>query len=55
MDKLQEEARNALLQNIKTVGGATKHPGLLLMLAEAWAWLHSPDQPHGGGSAAKPS
>ncbi len=24
----------------------------ILKLAEAWAWVHSPGQPHGGFSAA---
>jgi hypothetical protein len=55
MDKLQAEARNALLQNIKTVGGTTKHPGLLLKLAEAYAWVTSPDQPHGGSGTVEVS
>jgi hypothetical protein len=24
----------------------------ILKLAEAWAWIHSPDQPHGGFNAS---
>jgi len=24
----------------------------ILKLAEAWAWIRSPDQPHGGSSAS---
>jgi hypothetical protein len=44
----QDEILNAisdrLLQSFEQ--GATSDT--ILKLAEAWAWIHSPDQPHGG-------
>lgn len=45
------ETRLALFEAIKErAAGATS--AQLVNLAEAWAWLTSPAQPHGGVSAA---
>jgi hypothetical protein len=50
MDELQEEVRNVLLERIKEAAEQTHGPGALRNLAEAWAWVTSPNQPHGGTS-----
>lgn len=46
------DARDALLESIKTAA-ATSNAADLRRLAEAWAWLISPAESHGGGSAAQ--
>ena len=46
------EARVALFETIKArAEGATS--AQLVNLAEAWAWLTSPAQPHGGSTGPK--
>lgn len=44
----QEEVLTAISDRIlaSIEQGATSDT--VLKLAEAWAWIHSPDQPHGG-------
>jgi hypothetical protein len=44
----RQQAQDAILDEIN------KNPGnslVVLRLAEAWAWLREPSQPHGGGPA----
>lgn len=56
-DQLAEEARMAILREIKTTGregGLVWPPPQLLQLTEAYAWLLRADQPH-GSSAAPPA
>lgn len=49
---LGNDAKRALLESIKEY---STQPGVsareLLQLAEAWAWLQSAGQPHGGWSS----
>ncbi len=52
LNKAGFEARVALFEAIKQrAEGATS--AQLVNLAEAWAWLTSPAQPHGGSTAPK--
>jgi hypothetical protein len=41
-------AHQAVLDAIEKMAPAVKRPESLLQLAEALAWLRSPEQPHGG-------
>ncbi len=43
-----EEARDALLAGILTQAQVAPNATTLLRLAEAYAWLMEPGQPHGG-------
>ena len=49
--ELREQAKEALLEKIAELTKGGMNPALLLHLAEAWAWLEDPSQPHGGGGA----
>ena len=52
LNRVGFEARVALFEAIKLrAEGATS--AQLVNLAEAWAWLTSPAQPHGGSAAPK--
>lgn len=52
LNKAGFEARVALFEAIRLrAEGATS--AQLVNLAEAWAWLTSPAQPHGGSAAPK--
>jgi len=45
-----DEVAQALLDRIEAlVGNPNSSPSVILKLAESWAWLNSPSQPHGGG------
>jgi hypothetical protein len=46
------DVRDTLLESIKQAAQTRSAPDLL-RLAEAWAWLVEPHQPHGGGGEAK--
>lgn len=50
MSDLRDEAKQVLLEGIKEAG-ADATASDLLRLAEAWAWLISPNNSHGGGNA----
>jgi hypothetical protein len=43
-----EEARDALIAAIATQAAAAPNATTLLRLAEAYAWVMAPAQPHGG-------
>ena len=43
----EEDARDALLKAITTHASSTINPLIVLRLAEAYAWLMDPSQPHG--------
>jgi hypothetical protein len=43
-DEILSAVSDRILQGFEQ--GATSDT--ILKLAEAWAWIHSPDQPHGG-------
>jgi len=43
-DELLTALSDRLLQSIEQAATSDT----ILKLAEAWAWVHSPDQPHGG-------
>lgn len=45
-ETLLEAIAERMLEHIGQ--GATSDT--ILKLAEAWAWIHSPDQPHGGSA-----
>lgn len=49
----QETESQILDQMAKLVPDAdnTATTLMILQLAEAWAWLHNPSQPHGGSAA----
>ncbi|MGD0743290.1 MAG: hypothetical protein ABSA31_08415 [Acidimicrobiales bacterium] len=47
-DELPTAIGDRLLHQIEQ--GATSDT--ILKLAEAWAWIHSPGQPHGGPTAS---
>lgn len=49
MDIDYDTPRAALLKQIATVASQTTHPESLHLLAEAFAWLLYPNNPHGGG------
>lgn len=51
------EAQEAILDQLKArIGSSTANGGReVLNLAEAYAWLAAPSQPHGGGSGAPKS
>jgi hypothetical protein len=44
------EAREAMIEQIVAMARTAKNSATILRLAEAYAWLAEPDQPHGGGS-----
>jgi hypothetical protein len=46
-EQLLEAIGERLLEHLSQ--GATSDT--ILKLSEAWAWVHSPDQPHGGPSS----
>jgi hypothetical protein len=48
-DDIRKEAQQALLKRI-TEQAPTATGETLLRLAEAYAWLRFPNQPHGGGA-----
>ncbi len=51
MARTTTEAQEAILKEI--VEKAPSHsPDHILALAEAWAWLQSPNQSHGGGTTS---
>jgi hypothetical protein len=50
--KNTEEAQEAILNKIVSFASGSGTPTGLLQLAEAWAWLAVPGQPHGGGAAS---
>lgn len=43
-----EETRRILLEAIASHATRAPNATTLLRLAEAWAWLQDPSQPHGG-------
>ena len=45
-----EEARDALIAAIATQAAAAPNATTLLRLAEAYAWVMAPAQPHGGAA-----
>ncbi|HMM49194.1 MAG TPA: hypothetical protein PKE32_06235 [Miltoncostaeaceae bacterium] len=45
-----DDTRQILLQQIAAHAGRAPNATTLLRLAEAWAWLQDPSQPHGGRS-----
>jgi hypothetical protein len=47
-DQLLDAISERLLEHIRQ--GSTSDT--ILKLAEAWAWIHSPDQPHGSPIAS---
>jgi hypothetical protein len=47
-EKVTDEAGIALLRKIQGAAEATDRPEALLRLAEAYAWVVAPRQPHGG-------
>jgi hypothetical protein len=49
--EVRSEAVNAILAKIKDGLEAGVDAGQIVLLAEAYAWLSSPGQPHGGNSA----
>jgi hypothetical protein len=48
--ELRDQAKEAVLEKITELTRSGINPALLLHLAEAFAWLEAPNQPHGGGS-----
>jgi hypothetical protein len=46
IDELNLEAQQVVLKALIE----TTYPSSRLELAEAWAWLDNPNQPHGGGA-----
>jgi hypothetical protein len=52
---LSEETKEALLTSIKAATENQEHPTSLLRLAEAYAWVTRPAQPHGGASSQESS
>jgi len=47
------EALEAIIDRIHNAATEGKPATVVLTLAEAYAWLSHPNQPHGGGSAGK--
>lgn len=45
------EAQETLIEQIKTTAEGETRASHLLQLAEALAWLNSPNQPHGGSTS----
>lgn len=43
-----EQTREVLLEQISAHARRAPNATTLLRLAEAWAWLQDPSQPHGG-------
>lgn len=43
-----DDARNAIIDSIYAAAEENERAEDLLQLAEAWAWLRFPNQPHGG-------
>lgn len=48
MGDLRAEAHDELLKRIAAIAKNTTNATVLLKLAEAYAWVSSPNQPHGG-------
>lgn len=46
----REEAIDAVLDKVKQACEINATPTVILKLAEAYAWLAQPNQPHGGSS-----
>jgi hypothetical protein len=46
--ELRDQAKEAVLEKITELSRSGINPALLLHLAEAYAWLEAPNQPHGG-------
>lgn len=44
----KDDAREAILQKIESLAPVAGNAGQLRDLAEAWAWVTNPSQPHGG-------
>lgn len=45
-----DEVREALLDKIEKLTKTATAPSRIVELAEAFAWVQSPNQPHGGGN-----
>ncbi len=41
--------REAIIEQIVAMAQTAKNSSTILRLAEAYAWMAHPDQPHGGG------
>jgi hypothetical protein len=53
MAATEESAKQALLDKIEALAKSTNRADHVLDLAEAWAWVVAPFQPHGGSSTPK--
>ncbi len=45
------EAREAMIEQMVAMARTAKSSATILRLAEAYAWLAEPGQPHGGGGS----
>jgi len=54
--EVQAELLDAISVAIASLSGLNPHGRVraLLDLAEAWAWVVAPEQPHGGGTGDSP-
>ena len=52
IDTAREEAMLTLLKRIKESAAETSNGIMTLRLAETYAWVQYPNQPHGGAGAA---
>ena len=52
LDRLREDgqpAREAIIEQLVAMAQTAKNSATILRLAEAYAWMVDPSQPHGGG------
>lgn len=54
LDLILEEIKSAIERRDETWQDRRQTSGVILSLAEAYAWIHSPDQGHGSSKTSSP-